>query len=370
VHGEAIAFGGRVLGDEMPKYLNSPDTPLFKKRETLYALSRAKDGIREKGYAIVVEGYLDAIMCHQYGFTNTVAPLGTALTEGHVKKLNRLAGNLLLIFDGDAAGIAAAKRSMPLVLNQGIRTKILLLQKGEDPDKILLLQKGEDPDSILKARGADHMKNLIAGSSTPVEFLLKVQGSRLEATNEAIEIISVINDPVLRDELILELSERTRIGERSIREKLNRYRRTGSHISQRPKSRPYDEETLLLSAAIALPDKAAEIADRISIDDIRNPAVKDLLKKLGVEGQSVEALMSTGSEEEKNLLSMLSVKPGFDILEVDKNVEDCLKQITKRHMDNEIKRVNEEIRSAEMAGNLKLLNRLLSERQRLIHGAK
>jgi DNA primase len=353
MHGEAIAFGGRVMGDAMPKYLNSPDTPLFRKGETLYALSTARDGIREKGYSIVVEGYLDAIMCHQYGLDNAVAPLGTALTQGHLRKLGRLAGNVLLIFDGDQAGVAAAKRSLPPVMEQGLRAKVLLLPEGEDPD------------SLLREKGPEHMKGLIAGASTPVDFFLRTQKTgRLEAINEAVETISKVGDPIVRDELILELSDRTRVSERSIRDKLARFRKTGSHVPDRPKQRPYDEETLLLSAAVALPERAEEIAGQISPDDMRDPVVRALLLKLGREHASVGALMGTdGIDEERTLLGRLSVNPGFDVPDADRVIEDCIRKITRR-------RVDEKIKTAEMAGDLKLLTRLLSERQRLMHGAE
>ncbi|NIR16762.1 MAG: toprim domain-containing protein, partial [Desulfobacterales bacterium] len=148
-HSAPIAFGGRVMDKGEPKYLNSPDTPIFNKSETLYAFERAKEEIRRKDYAIVVEGYLDAIMCHQYGFINTVAPLGTALTPGHLKLISRLSRNVLLVFDGDRAGINAAKRSLGLIIEADMQGKVLVLPEGEDPD------------SILRTHGTDGMKGQI-----------------------------------------------------------------------------------------------------------------------------------------------------------------------------------------------------------------
>ena len=125
------------MDDALPKYLNSPETVVFKKGESLFAVHLAKDEIRMKGYAVIVEGYLDAILCHYYGFKNTVAPLGTALTTRHLQKLKPLAKKVVLVFDGDDAGISAAKRSLAIVGENDVTAKVLLLPKGEDPDSFL-----------------------------------------------------------------------------------------------------------------------------------------------------------------------------------------------------------------------------------------
>jgi DNA primase len=141
IQGEPLAFGGRIIGNGQPKYLNSSDTALFKKGEILYALDKAKEGIREKGNVMVVEGYLDAIMCHQYGINNAVAPLGTALTSGHLRKIGRFTGNLLLVFDGDQAGKAAAMRSLHMVVEHGMRARVLML-----PRKVQGCKRGDGND--------------------------------------------------------------------------------------------------------------------------------------------------------------------------------------------------------------------------------
>ncbi|MCJ7484300.1 MAG: DNA primase, partial [Thermodesulfovibrionales bacterium] len=134
---DIVAFGGRVMDNALPKYINSPETEIFKKSETLYAINLSKDEIRKKGYALIVEGYLDAIMCHQHGFKNTVAPLGTALTSRHVHKLKSLTNRVVLVFDSDDAGVSAARRSLSILCETDIRAKVLLLPPGEDPDSFL-----------------------------------------------------------------------------------------------------------------------------------------------------------------------------------------------------------------------------------------
>ncbi len=136
--GRPIAFGGRKLREEdEPKYLNSPETPLFDKSSTLYGLDLAKKTIIDRHLAIIVEGYTDVIACHQYGATNVVAALGTALTEKHARELRRYAEKAVLILDGDAAGQKAADRAIELFLTADIDVAIAVLPQGGDPDEFL-----------------------------------------------------------------------------------------------------------------------------------------------------------------------------------------------------------------------------------------
>jgi DNA primase len=340
-----------IIGKGQPKYLNSSETAVFKKSETLYALNKAKDGIREKGNVIVVEGYTDAIMCYQRGISNVVAPLGTALTSGHLRKLGRFTDNLLLVFDGDQAGTAAAKRSLHLVMEHDMRARVLVLPEGEDPD------------SILKSGDSERMTELISGALTPVEFLLRGQGDRFEASKEAVSMISKTRDHILRAELVMELSDKTGINERDIREELKKQTKSGRMPPVRPERRSYDEEMLLLSATLAVPEKAQDMSERISAADMKDPLIRGLFRKLTEGGLSPDAIVGTeGTEEERALLTRLSINPGFDLGDVDMVVEDCLKKMAQ-------KRVDEKIRTAKKSGDLELLNRLINERQRLMQGA-
>ena len=129
-----VGFGGRVLGEGTPKYLNSPDTALFRKGQTLFALDVAREAVTRTKTVIVVEGYFDAIALHQAGLIHTVATLGTALTLEHIQVLRRFASNVILLFDPDAAGVRAALRSLDLFVNSGLGVKVVSLPVGEDPD--------------------------------------------------------------------------------------------------------------------------------------------------------------------------------------------------------------------------------------------
>ncbi len=366
VQGDIIAFGGRVMDDAQPKYLNSPDTPLFKKGETLYGLNRAKEGIRKKGYAIIVEGYLDVMMSHQYGFDNTVAPLGTALTSGHLRKLRRFAKKAVLVFDGDEAGKAAAKRSVPILLEEGFASKILLLPETDDPD------------SFLRKNGGVPYGKLLDEAKSVIDFVLGVSKSdKTEAVHEAIEIILAAGDAIMKEELIGELAQRTDKSEAVIREEMKKKgKKPGGRAkipsSSRQAGTCYDEELLLLSAVIAFPGKVAYILQALTTEEFRNPAVRRIFEKLGEnKGEnSLEAMIPSLDDEEKSLVDRVTFDPGFDRETVDKNVEDCVRIIRERGSDERQRQIHERIKQAEKKGDQELLYSLLRERQRLIREAR
>lgn len=355
ISGQVIAFGGRVMDNSEPKYLNSPDTELFRKGDNLYALNLAKEGIRKDGYAIVVEGYMDAIMCHLHGLTSAVAPLGTALTPGHLKKLRRYSEKVVLIFDGDKAGIAAARRSLDLIMNESLSARVLVLPEGQDPD------------SMLNDKGEAYMREIINDKTlSPVEFVLR-HTPQETSVRQAAEMIARAADPLMRDQLILELSDLSRISEGAIREKLRQlgHKSYGAPDKKAPGRktpviRAYNEEVLLLSAAIASPGHCPSILERIDLEELEDPLVGGLLVKLSGGDASAEGVLALAeTDEERELVTRLSVSPGFEIEQIDENIEDCIIRINKRRIDRKI-------RSAESAGDMKLLQQLVQERQNLM----
>jgi DNA primase len=160
--GRVIAFGGRALGEARAKYLNSPDTPLFHKGRILFGLAQAREPAREKGRVLVVEGYMDAIALAEAGFAETVAPLGTAITEDQIALLWRLAPEPVLLFDGDAAGQRAALRAAMRALP--------MLKPGHSL-RFAVVPEGEDPDSLVRRRGAGEIDTLI-GDALPLDELV------------------------------------------------------------------------------------------------------------------------------------------------------------------------------------------------------
>ncbi len=195
--GRVIAFGGRSMSDENPpKYLNSPETALFQKGHVLYAFDRARKAIDAAGRAIIVEGYLDAIACHEAGFVETVATMGTALTQDHVEMLRRRVSQLVLSFDSDSAGMAAALRGRELFQNAGMTVRVVTL-----PEKT-------DPDELVRAQGREAFGALVAAAKPIVEWelgriLARGQGleesKRVEVFREAVVALARVPPGVERE---------------------------------------------------------------------------------------------------------------------------------------------------------------------------
>jgi DNA primase len=173
--GQVVGFGGRVLDKSEPKYLNSPETPLFEKGRELYGLFQARQGIRAAGRVLVVEGYMDVVALAQYGVGYAVATLGTATTTWHVQKLLRQADEVVFCFDGDAAGKRAAWRALENSLSQ--------LQDGKQV-KFLFLPEADDPDSYIRREGTKAFERLLAEQAVPLsEFLVKELTDRVDMTS-------------------------------------------------------------------------------------------------------------------------------------------------------------------------------------------
>jgi DNA primase len=188
--GRVIAFSGRALGDVEPKYLNSPDTPLFTKSEVLYGLDKAKEDIRKKNYTILVEGQMDLVLSHQVGVKNTVASSGTAFTNAHLERLKRLSPRIILAFDGDEAGKKAAERSAILALVLGLEVKEALLPEGKDP-------------ADLSRENSEEWKNVLRDSKHAIEITLD---EILKSEKDARKIGKLVEKKILPMVALLESS--------------------------------------------------------------------------------------------------------------------------------------------------------------------
>ncbi len=356
--GSVVAFGGRALGDANPKYINSPETPVFRKSETLFALSLAKESIRREGCGIIVEGYMDAVICHQFGFRNAVAPLGTALTPGHIQRLRTLAGRAVLVFDGDAAGRAAARRALTLVCRNNYSAKVLVL-----PD-------GEDPDSYLRKHGAAAFGALMGQARTMVDFLLGLSGGeKRDTVREVLTLIAQVSDPLASEEMLIELADRTRMGEATIRAEFRKLKGRGTEHKADPAAAAgrgsSEEYLLLLSSVIAFPEKAGEVLSRLDIGDIKDKTVAGILGKLARLGDDacISLLLRDADDEERRLVTKLSVDPGFDRDNVDSNIEGCFRKI-------EMRKFEEKLTVARNAGDFSRFDALLREKRKYMEGTK
>ena len=355
---DVIAFGGRVMDNSMPKYLNSPETGVFKKGETLFAINLSKEDIRKKAYAIIVEGYLDAIMCHQYGFNNTVAPLGTALTLRHLHRLRLLTNKIVLVFDSDEAGISAARRSLSILCESDFRARVLLLPEGEDPD------------SFLRKNGSQPFKKMLSHTISMIEFLLnKSKEDRIDNAREALGMIATMKDLIIADEMLRELADRSRINESVLRSELKKTRgKAGLYNVERMKqveTALNREEYLLLSAIIAFPGKVNDVLSKLTIEELKDETIKSIFKKIKIHSGhfSMNSFLGTADEEEKALITKLSLEPGFDLELVDKNIDDCLQTLAQKKFEERKK-----LADTKEPDDAVLHNLLLKEKRKLIKG--
>lgn len=296
VRGNVIAFGGRALKNEMPKYINTSDTPVFKKSSNLFALNFAKNSGQNK--IILTEGYMDAVSLHQSGFPNTVAGLGTALTLGQVKLLGRYSDEVILSYDADEAGQKAAKKAMDMLRENGINVKVLSIPKAKDPDEYIRLN-GKD--------GTIKFKNLIDNSKSDTEFKLEslkikfdVSSSegKIKYLTEAAKVLSSCESAIERDIFSSKLCDETGINKSAMSLQIEKYRKMNfkkhkknefKNISKltaaindkvnkekRENLRAACAEESVLSCIINNPDIANNIFSRISEDAF----VTDLNKRI------------------------------------------------------------------------------------------
>ncbi|NSW77780.1 MAG: DNA primase [Chthonomonadetes bacterium] len=201
--GRVVAFGGRALGDAQPKYLNSPETPVFRKSRTIYALHLAKERMMTERTALLLEGYMDVVAAHQAGFTHAIATMGTALTEEQIAILSRLVSRVIVVYDSDSAGVEAAKRAAEILRQHEIETLIARL-----PD-------GEDPDSLLRRLGASALEECLNKAEPLTAFLINdlyrrydantVEG-RIKILKSSIPILAGIPSGIERDRYISQLA--------------------------------------------------------------------------------------------------------------------------------------------------------------------
>lgn len=380
VGGRVVAFGGRIIDaeatPEQPKYLNSPETPVYTKGDNLYALGVAKEHIRRQGYALLVEGYMDALMCHQFGVKNAVATLGTALTPSQLRLLGRFAKKVAFLYDADPAGLNAMTRSLDLFIEAGIRANIVILPQGDDPDSFLLREGAPGLAPLLKnsVRLAEYslgeiLKRGKAGSDD----------DRLASIEEALRLLAKIPSAIERAELVGKVAAETGVDEALLKEELHRKTRSGTSIAK-PKERikpaasaSSKAEDTLVHLMLVDRDACRRALAEISPADFRDPVLARIVALLAESdgcGDVTELVREENGDEVNRRLTSLAVQD-FGIEAKEQTLSDSVSQLRRNSIDRELKGLQEEIQKAEAAGDhesvlefIRMQDRLRKERKR------
>jgi len=371
IHSEAgkiIAFGGRALaeGDE-PKYLNSSETPLYRKSYVLYNLHRARQEIRKRDRSILVEGYMDVIGVYSAGIKEVVASCGTALRDTQVQMLRRHSDKIIVSFDPDAAGENAAERSLQMLLEEAMHVRILQLDGGLDPDE------------FVRTHGADRYRALADQAGGYFHWLAERIRARFGAATAEqrsagfralLPAIQRIPDRIERAAVANEMAEYLRVDPALVREQFRRLPGSRSEAAPRsPQASLPALERILLQALLASEETRAEI-----LPPLRNhPALAQFVTRrifellcAMEEPVTYAALEARLEDREKTLLASVAfadeVLEGTDCLE---QAQECLRQMEVSSRDAEKASLRDRIRAAERAGNLEEALRLTQELSRI-----
>lgn len=368
--GRVLAFGGRSLGDEEPKYMNSSDTLIYHKGETLFGLNLSKDSIKKSKTAVMVEGYFDLITPFQSGITNIVATLGTALTTNQCKLLSRYCDTVILGFDADAAGGIAAERSIELLRNQGLKVKVAKLSGGKDPDE------------IINKLGREGFDNCLNSSLPYLEFKINRTLSRhnlkeIEGRGKALQEVAVLlnteKDPFVQNEYakliapVLQTSTDTILSETK---RVKQYKKMGKgslhRKTEKPASKVHEAEKTIIAIASQNAGSLKILRDQLRVDDFSIPDTKkiaELMFSAEVESDNPAHFILDNLPEEgtRKFLSGILMSDRLILGSNDKQVmEDCINVIKGVRQKNKIELLKARIQEAEKKGETQKVSQLLS----------
>ena len=368
-----VGFGGRLIREGLPKYINSQESSIYHKGDILYGLPMAKRDASEKDCVIIVEGYFDLLTLHQYGLRHSVATLGTALTSQHIRHLKRYTHQLITVFDADQAGVQATLRSLPLFLEEEVAGKTIILPGGEDPDTFL--RKGK-----LEA-----FEKMVTEARPLIDFyfdwLMKnhdVRGieGKVKVAKEGTALIEKIPDGIRRNFYTKVLAERLDLQE-SLIEKMVRTPSKGRpdpETVERPSSAvkafPKSEE-MMVRLMIHHPELIPSISEQGILGDFESPLLRGIAEDLEAFYQRkgrlevAEALGSLGEDSRKWVSEFALQENGMEGADPEKVLKDCIQRIRQKKLKKDEGELLKRIKEAEKTKGQRELEALLLERQAL-----
>ncbi len=361
--GKIVAFGCRALGDDQPKYLNSPETPIYSKSNVLYHLDRAKDALRRQDFAILVEGYMDAIAVARAGISNVVASCGTALAEPQIKLLSRFTKRVIVNYDPDSAGQIATERSVALLLEQDFEVRVLALPPIGD--------KKADPDLFIREKGAESYKKLLKESPPYVDYLIararqmdiSTGEGKLRAVNFLLPYVQKIPNRLLRSEWATRIAQQLRLDEPVLRAALSKAAiERRSELKAQPESlsrstKPVERRLIrMLSEA---EDFRVELAQRLQQERLYEGMEAEriiaalIVASLASPPMATSDIAGTLDDRDRRLL--------FEILFEEEEAatweeaESCMAALQRKQVERAVAQVQRDIESQPPGANLRSL---------------
>jgi DNA primase len=357
--GRVVAFGGRALDPEDPaKYLNSPETPLYRKRDIFYGLHSARQPIREHGYAIFVEGYMDFLQLFQAGIQNVIALSGTALTEHHALQIRKFTHRVVLAYDGDSAGIDAS-----------VRAGYLLLRFGIEP-QIVQIPNGMDPDDWVRKSGADGFKEAVDKAVPVLPFHIQTKDAkslpsvqRSEFIRDAVSQIAGVSDGIIRDDLLKSLAQEMRVEEsdllknmysqkqRNLKEPIPAFSRESNEIRLTSKVQKAQVILVKILAGENLDDRQI-VRKKVHLELFLEPVLKKLAKLVIPIYDEIDypaIVAQFDSDVERKLVTNI-LMDRIDGSNLTSLVQDCIHTLKAHPIKENIREMRIRIRELEEAG--------------------
>lgn len=367
--GDNIAFGGRVLDDSLPKYLNTPETPVFHKGQNLYGLHLAYTDIRKEEEAYLLEGNVDVITAHQFGIKNAVAPLGTAFTEEHAKILKRYCNRVIVAFDGDGAGQRATDKALNILNRLGFRAYALEIPTPNDPDDFIRAQ-GKEGWEKLRARALTFMEFKIKRAF--LKFDAESAEGKADILNELGPALGEVKNIIERSEYIRIISEKLKISEDLLKADIQRKtaegrRDFGAGLTEQTQKTPRGlaaAKDCVLCYAAENEKVFGEIEAATGWNFLETAAQKCVLRTIRNRREEYtwhfRDLVDLAEDDDKTVIFAYSMTDPFGVV-TDKNTmfKDCWQLIRKEAMTKEKDRLKAEIKETEKSGNNEELEILL-----------
>ncbi|MEQ1758714.1 MAG: DNA primase [Vicinamibacterales bacterium] len=350
--GSVIAFGGRAVEDgQQPKYLNSPETPIYTKSRTLYGLNLSKAAIRQGGFAVLVEGYFDFAQVYQSGFQAVVASCGTALTPQQAQYLRRFCGKVVLNFDPDAAGQGAAAKSCEMLVSEGFEVNVVSLPDGSDPDTFVRRQGGQAYLGQLK-RSQPYLEYLL--SEIARRHDLNAPEGRAQFVDEALPIVNRIPDRTRQEIFVKEVAARAGVSEGAVWPRITKvvtYRSAGPSSSQLPAlGQVTKAEKALIWWLVHRPDEVGTTLVSLATEDLAGLAARsvlDLARQLNEDREfSPSLLLERLSDRDSQLVTGVATEPEAPALDLDW----CVRELRRARYERERAEVQRAVEQLQRGG--------------------